>query len=189
MTSQMTAAFGIPATGGAPLDHDERRRVAERMRALHAEHSRPLLRYLRAYTRTQKATAEDLLQETLLRAWRNVDSIPEQTENARRWLYTLARRAAIDFLRMRNSRPVEINFADMAVTPTLGDTTEMAIATESLKEAFRSLSDVHRTALSEMYLHGRNAEEIAGILGVPVGTVKSRVHYALQTVKAALATD
>jgi len=156
------------------------------MAALHAEHSRPLFHFLLGLTNGERYTAEDLLQETMLRAWRHLESIPTEHEGARRWLFTVARRITIDAVRMRRARPVETTMLDVTWMPTTEDGPESVIAAEALRRAVHDLSDAHRAILSELYVEGRSTQETAVRLGVPIGTVKSRAHYAIRTLRDAL---
>jgi len=155
------------------------------MDALHAEHSRPLLNFLSGLTGERHA-AEDLLQETMIRAWRHLDSVPLESENARRWLFTVARRVAIDAVRMRRARPAETSVLDLTRIATVDDTPETVLAIHALRAAVDGLSQAHRRILSELYFEGRSTRETANRLGVPVGTVKSRAHYALRTLRDAV---
>jgi RNA polymerase sigma-70 factor (ECF subfamily) len=154
-----------------------------RLCQLEAEHSAVLRRYLLRYTSGDREAAEDLLQETMIRAWRHLASVPSETARARRWLFTVARNAAIDSLRARSSRPHEVNLLELTAPPPAEDTTETVVALESTRDAVKSLSDEHRAVFSELYVRGRSPGETAEILGVPVGTVKSRAHCALRSLR------
>ncbi|MEV4813108.1 sigma-70 family RNA polymerase sigma factor [Micromonospora avicenniae] len=156
------------------------------MTTLHAEHARAVLRLLLLLTHGQRQTAEDLLQETMLRAWRHLDSVPAEPEAARRWLLTVARRLVIDGARLRRGRPVEVHLVDMTWIPAGDDTTNSALASYAMRHALGRLSPAQRSLLSEVYLVGRSAEEVAGRLGLPIGTVKSRTHYALRALRSGL---
>lgn len=158
-----------------------------RMCRLNAEHSRPLLSFLLGLTGGERTAAEDLLQETMIRAWRHLDSVPTETENARRWLFTVARRVAIDAVRMRRARPAETHVLDLNRIPATDDIPDTVVAIDALRRAVGSLSHIHRRILSELYFEGRSTRETAQRLGVPVGTVKSRAHYALRTLRDAVA--
>ncbi|SNY64648.1 sigma-70 family RNA polymerase sigma factor [Paractinoplanes atraurantiacus] len=160
---------------------------SSRLSALHAEYGDALLSYLRGFTRGDREFAEDLLQETMLRTWRRMDAMPECGEPARRWLYTVARNTAIDALRMRKARPAEVDSLDLAAMPTAEDTAETAVAVQQLRYGLRALSEAHRTILNELYVKGRSVADIARSLGVPAGTVKSRAHYALRSLRESLA--
>jgi len=158
----------------------------ERMTALHTDHARAVQRFLLTLTRGQRQSAEDLLQETMLRAWRHLDSVPAEPENARRWLFTVARRLVIDGARLRLNRPREVHLVDMTWIPAGDDTTGAALAAHAIRHALGRLSPAQRDLLSEVYLAGRSPAEVAGRLGVPIGTVKSRTHYALRALRTGL---
>ncbi|GLY93141.1 sigma-70 family RNA polymerase sigma factor [Actinoplanes sp. NBRC 103695] len=157
-----------------------------RMARVHATHAAPLLRFLLSLTRNERHTAEDLVQETMVRAWQHLDALPVEEENARRWLFTVARRIAIDAARMRQVRPAEVSLLEAIDLATEDQTTNNALANHSMQEAFTALTDSHRTILAELYLRGASADEAAARLGVPVGTVKSRAYYALRSLRSAL---
>ncbi|MFC0505392.1 sigma-70 family RNA polymerase sigma factor [Micromonospora costi] len=159
---------------------------AERMTALHGDHARAVLRLLLVLTHHQRQTAEDLLQETMLRAWRHLDSVPAEPDAARRWLVAVARRLVIDGVRLRRGRPAEVHLVDMTWIPGGEDTTGSALASHAIRRALGRLSPAQRRLLTEVYLVGRSAEEVAGRLGVPIGTVKSRTHYALRALRTGL---
>lgn len=158
----------------------------ERMVALHADHARDVSRFLLGLTKGERQTAEDLLQETMLRAWRHIDALPPDAEGTRRWLFTVARRLVIDAVRMRHTRPAEVGAVDIDWIAAHDDTTGAALAGQTMRDAFDRLTPAHRDILSQVYLHGRSAEEAAARLGVPVGTVKSRTHYALRALRTAI---
>jgi RNA polymerase sigma-70 factor (ECF subfamily) len=156
------------------------------MRALHDEHSPPLLRFLLRLSLGERQLAEDLLQETMLRAWRSIDSIAEDLETQRRWLFTVARRVAIDAARARQARPAEVGSLDLNRMPASGDAVEGVVAVHLVREALPKISEEHRTVLVALYFRGLSTGEIAAALGIPEGTVKSRVHYALRAMRAVI---
>ncbi|MEV4349848.1 sigma-70 family RNA polymerase sigma factor [Actinoplanes sp. NPDC049596] len=155
------------------------------MESVHATHARPLLRFLLGLTRNERPAAEDLLQETMLRAWRHIDSLPREEKNARRWLFTIARRVAIDAARMRQTRPSEVSLVE-AFQFTSSDTAESALVVGDLVAAFGRLSEAHQVILRELHLRGSSVEEAAERLGLPAGTVKSRAHYAMRLLRSRL---
>ncbi|GAA0463770.1 RNA polymerase sigma factor [Paractinoplanes deccanensis] len=174
-TEQITAA-GPCGTSGREA----------RVRALYEQNSSALLNFLTGLAGERHA-AEDLLQETMLRVWRNLDTVPTEPESTRRWLFTVARRVAIDAVRSRKARPAEVGFPDLSALGAVDDSADTVIAADSLRKAVSGLSDAHRDVLSELYVHGRSTGETARRLGVPVGTVKSRAHYAMRILRDALA--
>ncbi len=123
-----------------------------------------------------------------MRAWRHLDKVPTGSEGARRWLFTVARRIAIDTYRAQNARPVEVGPVE-ADRRSGDDTGDSVIALHLMREAVKSLSPDQRFVLSELYLNRRTVDETAAHLGIPVGTVKSRAHYAVQRIRAALTDE
>ncbi|MEV6347492.1 sigma-70 family RNA polymerase sigma factor [Actinoplanes sp. NPDC051851] len=157
--------------------------ASDRIDALHAAHSASLLRFLTRLTHGERQTAEDLVQETMLRAWRHVDTLPTDPDSERRWLFTVARRLFIDVIRSRQSRPAETPVFDMDWVSSAEDTVDVAIATQSILTAFDQLSDVQRGVLSDLHFRGEAPRDLARRLRVPLGTVKSRAHYALRALR------
>ncbi|MFI6763384.1 sigma-70 family RNA polymerase sigma factor [Micromonospora sp. NPDC050417] len=156
------------------------------MQALHADHAEPLYRFLLRLTWGERHVAEDLLQDTMLQAWRHLDRLPPESEALRRWLFTVARRIAIDAARARKARPTEVGMPDMTQLPESADVTDGVVATQTVRRALPKLSAAHRAVLIELYFLGRSTDEAAARLGIPEGTVKSRAHYALRALRAAI---
>ena len=141
-----------------------------------------------AYRLTGDATqAEDLVQETYLKAWRFVDRYTEDT-NAKAWLFRICRNAFINEYRTKRTQPYKVDYEDIVVyhneddptTPNyfglheemggqlLGD--EVTLALNALKPQFR--------IVVLLDLEDFTYEEIAAIAGIPIGTVRSRLHRA-----------
>lgn len=152
------------------------------MRQLHDEHAAALWRWCLRLTGNDHARAEDILQETLLRAWRS--SPAESAGSLRSWLFRVARNLAIDEWRTKRSR-TEYPVADL---PDSGhdDGTDELLLTWVVAEALTRLSPEHRAVLQECYFRGASVAEAARRLDVPEGTVKSRTHYALRSLRLAL---
>ena len=153
---------------------------------LYEEHARPLLMFALRLTGGDRQRAEDIVQETLLRAWRNAHRLGAQGhQSLRPWLITVARRIAIDDHRSERARPTEEydrdleNFAE-------SDSTDRVLRTITVTNALRTLSQPHREILIETYFRGRTVPEAAKELGLPLGTAKSRVYYALRALRSAL---
>ncbi|MBY8874502.1 sigma-70 family RNA polymerase sigma factor [Micromonospora sp. PLK6-60] len=171
---------------GAAATHRPDRRAEARLRDIHRNNSGALLYFLRGLVSPGVGhTAEDLLQETMLRAWRRLDTVPTEPDSQRRWLFAVARRLAIDAHRKRQSRPVEVSLLD--IEPAAGsEAANTAIATVTMQHTIGLLSAAHRSVLTELYVKGNSVDETAARLGVPVGTVKSRAHYATRFLRNAL---
>ncbi|HLM05723.1 MAG TPA: sigma-70 family RNA polymerase sigma factor [Blastococcus sp.] len=158
----------------------------ESLRALYDDHAPVLLAYAMRLTDGDRVRAEDIVQETLLRAWRNLDQLDSDTRPVRPWLFTVAQRLAIDAHRARRARPAEVGDAALASVPGL-DQIEGALDRIVVTDALDSLSQEHRAVIVETYYRGRTVAEAAVVLGIPPGTVKSRCYYALRALKLALA--
>jgi RNA polymerase sigma-70 factor (ECF subfamily) len=153
------------------------------IRALYAEHARPLLWYVARLVNGDRQLAEDIVQETLLRAWRNPAALDGRP--VRPWLFTVAHNLAMDAHRARGSRPQETGGEALAELPA-PDELDRALEAWQVADALRSLSPAHREVLVETYYRGRSVREAAEELHVPEGTVKSRSHYALRARRLAL---
>jgi RNA polymerase sigma-70 factor (ECF subfamily) len=170
--------------------HREPTVTAERdlMRALHDAHAAALWAFAVRLTGGDRAAAEDVVQETLFRAWRQPDNpvfAEEQSRAARSWLYTVARRIVIDEWRARKARPERL-VADVPENFT-PDLAEQLVEARLIADALAQLSSEHRAVLVEMFYKRSSVREAAETLGIAEGTVKSRTHYALRAFKLALA--
>src|SRR5262245_50760376 len=148
------------------------------MHRLHDEHAAALWGYCLRLTGQDRARAEDVVQETLLRAWRNFSTLDESQGSVRAWLFKVARNIVIDEWRTKRSQ----NEIAMAELPEVGgddDRTDQLLLSWVVADAFTRLSLEHRAVLVECYYRGVSVAEASRRLGVPEGTVKSRTHYAL----------
>ncbi|MEV4352334.1 sigma-70 family RNA polymerase sigma factor [Actinoplanes sp. NPDC049596] len=161
--------------------------MASTLNDVHHEYGRALLGYLNGFATASGQSAEDLLQETMIRVWRHLDDLPAEPGHARRWLFIVARNVAIDAVRRRRVRPAGVELVDVFPAAPADDITDTVVAMESLRSAIRSLSTMHQRILAELYFEGRSTRETAQRLGVPVGTVKSRAFYALQSLRRSMA--
>lgn len=153
----------------------------ERLLDLLAANHRPLLRYLYGIVR-DRHVAEELTQETMLRAWRYRDSLADNEALARGWLYRVAHNAAIDELR-RRVPAVDLSAAQLSdVDPLDGLASRL-----DLRAALAGLSEAQRSVLFEVYYRGATTMEAAQTLRIPHNTVKSRLFYGLRRLRTALA--
>lgn len=151
---------------------------------LYREHGNALLSYATRLTGDRWA-AEEVLQETLLRAWRHQDALNEQTGSVRGWLFTVARNIITDRARSRAARPAEVSAEAGAAqaVPVVGDHAQQVVDSMVAIDALEQLNEEYRSVVVELYFHGRSVAEAAEVLGIPAGTVKSRSHRALRSLR------
>lgn len=154
------------------------------MQHLHDEHGPALWRLCRRLVPNDPGRAEDVMQETLLRAWRHRTILEASEPAVRAWLFKVASNIVIDQWRSPRSR-IETSVAEVPEDGS-GDETDQLLLSWVVAEALSQLSAEHRAVLLECYYRGRPVAEAATRLGVPEGTVKSRTHYALRALKLAL---
>jgi RNA polymerase sigma-70 factor, ECF subfamily len=126
--------------------------------------------------------AEEAVQETFLRAWRAGERFDPQIGSLRTWLFAILRNVVIDLGRARAVRP---RVAEGGVEPSV-EPLEEALLAWQVEEAMRRLGEDHRRVLIETHYRGRPYAEVAEELGVPEGTVKSRVYYGLRALRVVL---
>lgn len=171
---------------GQEQDCDGATREEELVRSLYSEHAEGLLLFVLRLTGGDRQRAEDVVQETLLRAWRHAHELADGGRaSLRPWLVAVARRIVIDGYRSRKARPPETDDASLA-TLAAPDETDRVLQLLVLNDAMRGLTAAHREVVFETYFRGRTVQEAAEVLGLPVGTVKSRVYYALRALRIAL---
>jgi RNA polymerase sigma-70 factor, ECF subfamily len=154
---------------------------------LYHRHGTALLRYLLQLT-PDHALAEDILQDTLLAVWKSAGSYGSRA-SVRTWLFGIARRQAHNHLRRRGVawEPVDALYDMPAPDPEPEDAMLANVEREALIEAIRDLVPAHREVLVLVLVDDLSYQEAADVLGVPVGTVKSRLNHARGAVRARLA--
>ncbi|MEU3314980.1 sigma-70 family RNA polymerase sigma factor [Streptomyces sp. NPDC048387] len=155
------------------------------IRAVYEEHGNALLAYATRLT-GDRAAAEDVVQETLIRAWRHSEALVNGKGSVRGWLLTVARNIITDRYRARAARPAEVS-GSAAAPVAEGDHAESVVDTMTVLGALDRLSPEHRDVLTELYYRQHSVAEAADRLGIPAGTVKSRSHYALKALRAVFA--
>jgi RNA polymerase sigma-70 factor (ECF subfamily) len=159
---------------------------AAMMRVLYDEHAAALWRYALRLTGDQ-ARAEDVVQETLLRAWRHPEVTDDAERSARAWLFTVARNLIIDERRSARYRH-ESGTADIeAIADHAGpDEVDSALDKLLLGIALSQLSEDHRAVILRAYYQGWSVAQTAADLQIAEGTVKSRLHYAVRALRLSL---
>jgi RNA polymerase sigma-70 factor, ECF subfamily len=126
--------------------------------------------------------AEEAVQETFLRAWKAGERFDPEIGSLRTWLFAILRNVVIDLGRARASRP---RVAEGGVEPSV-EPLEQALLAWQVEEAMRRIGEDHRRVLLETHFRARPYAEVAAELGVPEGTIKSRVYYGLKALRVAL---
>jgi RNA polymerase sigma-70 factor, ECF subfamily len=154
---------------------------------LHAEHAGAL--YAFAYRATSdRQAAEEIVQDTFVRAWRSADRFDPDRGTAGGWLFAIARNLVIDHHRRRGVRPVspvpgdDLEAVDQDASPEF----DRVVESWQVVEALGRLGPRHREAIVEVHLRGAGIAEAADRLGVPPGTVKSRLYYGLRGLRVVL---
>jgi RNA polymerase sigma-70 factor (ECF subfamily) len=185
-------------------------RAAERIEAIDRNNRPALLQEALRLTRGELSEAEDLVQETLLKALRYDRQGNPIHERNRRWLLTILTNTYIDRYRRKSVRPLELAFDDVqevvggrAAQPRERVSTEglASLPWEEQREVYRwvlsddvlcalaRLPDVFRSAVVMADLEGLSYQETADRLSVPLGTVMSRIHRGRARMREALSSD
>ena len=158
----------------------------EGVAAAYREHGPELYRFvLRGLG--DSGAAQDVVQETFVRAWRAGERFDPELSSLRGWLFAIARNAMVDHRRAAAARPWQQALVD-PVAPevdvvTVDDPIDGLLRKWVVEEALLRLSVEHRTVIVETYLKGRPYEDVASELQIPVGTVRSRVFYGLKALR------
>ena len=160
------------------------------VRAAYAAHGAELYRFALRQLGDGGA-AQDVVQEVFLRAWRAADGYDPRLASLRTWLFAIARHVVVDAVRRDAVRPWQRELTDPAgdagpadrTTPGVDDRLVDAWVVE---EALRRIGVEHRTAIVQTHLRGRPHAEVADELGIPVGTLRSRVFYGLKALRLAM---
>ncbi len=131
--------------------------------------------------------ARDAVQEGLIRAWRDLPKLRDP-DRFDAWLYRLTVNSCIDQTRRRNRRPIEVEL--MPIHAPFAYDVSSALADRDLVDGvLRRLDERERAIVVLHYFLGMPLTEVAIALGIPTGTVKSRLHRALRAMRSAIAAD
>jgi RNA polymerase sigma-70 factor (ECF subfamily) len=169
----------------AVLDRSRPTAASESMNELWQIHSPVLKRFALKLTLGDKYRADEIIQETLVRAWRHPEVVDGHAATIRPWLFTVARNVAIDLWRSksRHDEVIEDKPVDRA---NLVEGIDRAMTAMDVRAALAQLTPEHRQVIVEVYYLGRSVGEVAEMLDIPEGTVKSRTYYGLRQLKRLL---
>jgi RNA polymerase sigma-70 factor (ECF subfamily) len=159
-------------------------RADDALTTLYADHGRALLAYAERFT-NDRGRAEDVVQETFLRAWRRLPGLLEDDRSVRAWLFLVARRLLVDSARAARTRPALAD-GEPTVERIVDGGFDQLLDHTILLEAMQRLSEAHQQILVETFFAGHPVHVAAARLGVPAGTARSRLHYAISQLRRQL---
>jgi RNA polymerase sigma-70 factor, ECF subfamily len=154
------------------------------IRQLYCRHAGALHGYVERFC-PDHASADDIVQETFIRAWRHLPRLSADDRPIRPWLFRVARNLLIDADRAARARPV----VSPAPPDEEGETDsglDQVLDRELVSAALQRLSPAHQAVLVEAFYNGNSLVGVARELGIPHGTARSRLHYALQALRQQL---
>jgi RNA polymerase sigma-70 factor, ECF subfamily len=161
---------------------------SQAIKMLWQAHGATLTRFAMKLTLGDRQRAEDIVQETLVRAWRHPDVVGSGDRAIMPWLFTVTRHIAIEMwrARARAERIIDDRQTDLADLADPADAIERAMTVVDVRAALAQLTPKHRQVIVEMYYLGHSVADIAQSLGIPEGTVKSRSYYGLRQLRRVL---
>jgi len=150
---------------------------------LYDDHSQALMSWALGRVDDQR-DAEEVVSDTLVRAWRRYDQYDPDRGSERSWIFGIARNTAIDRYR-KSKRHLKVVGDEMPAGFDDGGIEALAEASV-VREALEALPEHHRTVIVEAFFLGRKVSEIADKLEIPSGTVKSRMYYGVRALRAVL---
>jgi RNA polymerase sigma-70 factor (ECF subfamily) len=137
-----------------------------------------------------RAQSEEVLQEVFLEIWQSAARFAPNKGQGRSWIMTIAHRRAIDRVRASQSsadRDVRAGFRDIGVAhDSVSEQVELGIEGEKVVEALATLPDAQREALVLAYYGGYSQNEVAVLVGAPLGTIKTRMRDGLTRLRSAM---
>jgi RNA polymerase sigma-70 factor, ECF subfamily len=146
---------------------------------------RPLLGYVLPYVNGDVQAAEDVVQETMLRGWQHPVGL--SPEHAGSWLRIVARNIAIStYHRRRRVRPREVPLDEDVLPPAADDGLDRMFDGWLVASALKAISAEHRDVIVELFYQRKSVAEVAALLAIPEGTVRSRCFYGLRALRSEL---
>ncbi|MBC9909652.1 RNA polymerase sigma factor [Chitinophaga varians] len=128
-------------------------------------------------------TATDILQDVFVKIWKQIDSYDSSRAGLYTWMFTIARTVAIDYVRSRGWQNSLRNSALTEGNHQLADNNILPSDEPGLRKIVHTLKEEHKTVLELAYFQGYTQAEIAGLINIPVNTVKTRIRAAILQLK------
>ena len=154
------------------------------IRQLYSHYAKALHGYVDQFC-PDRASADDIVQETFIRAWHHLPQLSADDRPIRPWLFRVARNLLIDANRAAQARPMTVS-GDAAAEVGTDSGVEEILDRELVSAALQHLSPAHQTVLVETFYRGGTMATLARELGIPHGTARSRLHYALDAMRKQL---
>ena len=154
------------------------------IRQLYSHYARALHGYVEQFC-PDRASADDIVQETFIRAWRHLPQLSADDRPIRPWLFRVARNLLIDANRAAQARPMTVPGQPAGEIGTDADLDEV-LERQLVSAALQHLSPAHQSVLVETFYRGGTMAAVARELGIPHGTARSRLHYALDAMRTQL---
>jgi RNA polymerase sigma-70 factor, ECF subfamily len=154
------------------------------IRQLYSRYAKALHGYVAQFC-PDRASADDIVQETFIRAWRHLPQLSADGRPVRPWLFRVARNLLIDADRAARARPMMVPGQPAGDAGTDSGLEEI-LDRQLLSAALQHLSPAHQLVLVETFYRGGTMATVARELGIPHGTARSRLHYALDAMRRQL---
>jgi RNA polymerase sigma-70 factor (ECF subfamily) len=154
------------------------------IRELYSHHAKALHGYVQKFC-PDRASADDIVQETFIRAWRHLPQLNADERPVRPWLFRVARNLLIDANRAARARPMIVQEQAAGEVGTDSGLEEI-LDRQLVSAALQQLSPAHQSVLVETFYRGGTVAMVARELGIPHGTARSRLHYALDALRKQL---
>ena len=154
------------------------------LRELYSHYAKALHGYVEQFC-PDRSSADDIVQETFIRAWRHLPQLSADDRPIRPWLFRVARNLLIDANRAARARPVTVPEQPAGEVGTDSGLEEI-LDRQLVSAALRHLSPAHQSVLVETFYRGGTMATVARELGIPHGTARSRLHYALDALRKQL---
>jgi len=153
------------------------------IRQLYSHYAKALHGYVDQFC-PDRASADDIVQETFIRAWHHLPQLSADDRPVRPWLFRVARNLLIDANRAARARPMSAPEPPAEIGTDSG--LDEVLDRQLVSAALQHLSPAHQNVLVETFYRGGTMATVARELGIPHGTARSRLHYALDAMRKQL---